>query len=775
MDSETKIDPHPPAWSDLDKCLLWLGIVVTLYGTYLCRVYYLLAHPAVEPYFDRHALGIFGTGMLVATLAAALLFVIALGLRRRASEGLWLLHGANMIWWVWTSISVYGLGPLTTPVIGLLLLGGSVSIVLFSRRVIVPAMASGLSILVVTTLAERAELLPYAPLFRAHPGIGGSLPSEYVVGTSIVALVIVVTAFLVISYLVEGARARERALLASSRAQERARAELQRAMESLRTADERFRQLAENTREVFWLMELGTGKLLYVSPPFERIWQMPCSAIYERPERFLERVHPDDRDRVAEQQRVVATGWPGDLESAVSEYRLVVPDGTVRWVSIRAFPVRDSRGRIYRLAGLVEDITERHSTRVALRRAREDLEQRIDERTAELSRANQRLSDEIIERKRVGAALKRSETQLREEFSELENLYQRAPIGLCLFDAELRYLRINERLAAAHSRPIAEHIGRTLADVMPQLAETIDPIVQGVLDSGEAALDIEVHGTSPAAPQTERHWLSSYFPLESTDGTTLAVSVVVQDISELKWAQDRARRHLESLAHVARINTMERMATGIAHELNQPLASIANYAYVGKQALSENSVARATQMFDELLTQSLRAGEILQHLRAFVNKTPMQRTTVSVNGLIEHVVSLMDGDFRSSGVEPVLALDSGLPEVCVDSIQVQQVILNLVRNALDAMAGVAPPRRSLKITSTSNGNLVEVAVSDSGIGLSANDLERVFEDFYTTRTEGMGMGLSISRSIIEAHGGRLQAEANPGPGMTFRFTLREDE
>jgi two-component system sensor kinase FixL len=345
---------------------------------------------------------------------------------------------------------------------------------------------------------------------------------------------------------------------------------------------------------------------------------------------------------------------------------------------------------------------------------------------------------------------------------------------LCLQDTELRYVRINERLAAINGQSVEAHIGRTLWEVIPEIATTVGPIMRGVLESGEPVLDLEVQVATPAEPDIERHWLTSYYPLTSPDGAALGVSVVVQDISEVKWAEGRARRHLEDLAHVSRLSTMGQMATGIAHELNQPLASIANYAFAGQQTIGADAPADAEpfrKMFDELLAQALRAGEIVQHLRAFVNKAPHQRVTTSVNALIGDVLALMAAEFRLSGVHPGLALDAEFPHVVADAIQVQQVILNLVHNALDAMRGVAPSMRNLTITSTTAGKLVEVAVRDSGKGVSTDNLDQVFDSFYTTKGEGMGMGLAISRSIVEAHGGRLWAEANPDKGMTFRFTL----
>jgi PAS domain S-box-containing protein len=522
-------------------------------------------------------------------------------------------------------------------------------------------------------------------------------------------------------------------------------------------------------------MDLG-GRLLYVSPTFERMWGTSLAALYERTERFLDAVHPEDRARVAENMQSFRADIPADFTGAEIEYRLLHPNGDMRWVRVRAFPVRDAQNQIFRMGGLIDDITEQKAVEAALIRALDDLERRVHERTAELLRSNESLRVEATERKRAESALRESETRLREQFSELENLYRHAPIGLCLHDTEMRYVRINERLAAINGHPASAHIGRTLGEMAPEMEATVGPIIRRVLETGESALDIELQSPAAAEPEITRSWLTSYYPLTSSDGRTLGVSAVVQDISEIKWAEDRARQHLENLAHVSRLSTMGQMATGLAHEINQPLATITNYAFAGRRKLEKSGTvdtAEIHQLFDDLLMQALRAGEIVQHLRAFVNKAPQRRTTTSVNTLIRDVLDLMESQFRLNDVRPVPTLDAGTVHVSADAIQIQQVIVNLIRNALDAMATVPPRDRQLAITSTCADKRIEVAVRDSGTGLSSDELAHVFEAFYSTKGEGMGMGLAISRSIIEAHGGRLWAEANPNKGMVFRFTLPE--
>lgn len=410
----------------------------------------------------------------------------------------------------------------------------------------------------------------------------------------------------------------------------------------------------------------------------------------------------------------------------------------------------------------------------ALRDAHDELERRVAWRTAELSESNERLQREAIERQRAEEALRNSEERLREQFAELEQIYRTAPIGLALHDRSLRWVRINERLAAIDGLPVEAHIGRTLQEVIPDIAQIVAPILEKVLDSGEPVLDLEIQGTTPAEPNVRRSWIASYYPLKAADGRVLGVSAIIQDISERAWAEERARRHLDDLAHVSRLSTMGEMAAGLAHELNQPLAAMANFAFVGLRTLDGEQSPRADALrsvFTELSDQALRAGDIVEHVRAFTRKAHPPRALVGLNELIGDVLRLVDSEMRLNGVRPEVRLDGHIGSINADAIQIQQVLLNLLRNALEAMETTEPRSRRLVITSSQPAGAIEVQVADTGQGVSGGDTEKLFDAFFTTKTDGMGMGLAISRSIIEDHGGRLWAEVAPGGGAVFRFTL----
>ena len=217
------------------------------------------------------------------------------------------------------------------------------------------------------------------------------------------------------------------------------------------------------------------------------------------------------------------------------------------------------------------------------------------------------------------------------------------------------------------------------------------------------------------------------------------------------------------------------MAAGIAHEINQPLAAISTYAQ-GCRRLLENGLRDAQELadpLDKIVTQAMRAGEVIRRLRSFIKKSASELELVDANELVADVVKLAEVDARKHGIPVELQLADNLPAVRVDPVQLQQVILNLIRNALEAMEETPRERASVKVhTSLESSGQVCVRVVDSGPGLSEDQLARVFDPFFTTKATGMGMGLSISHSIITAHGGQLTVHNNPsGSGATFVILL----
>ncbi len=263
-------------------------------------------------------------------------------------------------------------------------------------------------------------------------------------------------------------------------------------------------------------------------------------------------------------------------------------------------------------------------------------------------------------------------------------------------------------------------------------------------------------------------------PIKDPKGKTVGAVVVFRDVALRMEAEDKQRKHLAELAHVARLSTMGEMASGIAHEVNQPLAAIANYTRGCIRLLKSGNDNKAELMdaMERAATQAERAGEIIRQLRQFIRKGEADCRQVDLNDLVKEVVVLVEPEARKEGVVIRKELCDSPLTVKASPIQIQQVILNLARNAIEAMTDTERLARYLVIHSSEEPQgMVTCSVTDTGQPIANEVLEKAFEPFVTTKDQGMGLGLSISRGIIEDHGGTISARANPQSGTTFSFTL----
>jgi two-component system sensor kinase FixL len=277
----------------------------------------------------------------------------------------------------------------------------------------------------------------------------------------------------------------------------------------------------------------------------------------------------------------------------------------------------------------------------------------------------------------------------------------------------------------------------------------------------------------------------STFPMElavgETKGPRPSYTGFIRDLTDRQRTETRLQELQNELVHVSRLTAMGEMASTLAHELNQPLSAIANLLTGSRRLIDrgrEADQAKVRDAIDKAAAQALRAGDVIHRMRDFVRRGASQREPASLSKLVEEASALALFGEKERQVQVRLSLDPAADNVFADRVQIQQVLLNLIRNAIDAMDD--QPRRELVISSdlTEEG-AARVSVADSGGGITDDVLDKLFQPFMTTKPQGMGVGLSISRSIIEAHGGRIWAEANPRGGTIFRFTLppadQEDE
>ncbi len=250
------------------------------------------------------------------------------------------------------------------------------------------------------------------------------------------------------------------------------------------------------------------------------------------------------------------------------------------------------------------------------------------------------------------------------------------------------------------------------------------------------------------------------------------------EIAERELAEEGLIRAQAEIARIARITTMGELAASIAHELNQPLGSIVMSGDACLRWLTAKppNLDEVLQAVEAIIRDGTRASNVIVRIRGLLRRGERLRERSDINDIIREVIALSDGELRRSGASLRTEMPGSLPPVVVDRVLLQQVILNLMMNAVEAMRAVSDRARVLRIrTEEQPSGSIVVLVQDSGVGLDPKHSARMFEAFYTTKEEGIGMGLSISRSIIEAHGGRLWAVANDGPGSTFCFTLPIDK
>ena len=288
------------------------------------------------------------------------------------------------------------------------------------------------------------------------------------------------------------------------------------------------------------------------------------------------------------------------------------------------------------------------------------------------------------------------------------------------------------------------------------------PRVEAVLASGQSeALEFAAD---------ERIYSLLLAPISGLD----YINLYVRDITEERTAEELARQHQTELVHVCRLSTMGEMATGIAHELNQPLSAIVNYANGGRRRMEGGTLDREslTEALNQIAAQASRAGEIIRRFRAQVSRQPTQRQEVAMNDLVTEVMSFVDHEFRKNGVDPETDLAPDLPLVRADLVQIEQLLLNLVRNAIDAVSDNPPGERRVRIrTHETEEGRVRACVEDNGPGLTPDARAHLFDPFFTTKSSGMGMGLAISQTIAEDHGGKITADNADDGGARFTLEL----
>jgi PAS domain S-box-containing protein len=388
-------------------------------------------------------------------------------------------------------------------------------------------------------------------------------------------------------------------------------------------------------------------------------------------------------------------------------------------------------------------------------RVRNQLELRVAERTAELTQMNDNLKREIAERNQAEYLTGK--------------VFESSPDAIIIVGTDYRYKRVNAVHDRNWGRPAGSLVGMHIAEITG--AEFFEDKLRPFLDRCFAGENVRFEDWFDNA-LGRRFIAVSYSPLRSGDRVE-AVLGIGHDLTEHALASEALRQAQTDLAHASRMTTMGELTASLAHEVNQPITAAVNGASTCVRWLTRDvpEVGEAREAALGVVRNAKRAADIINRIRSISRKGESKRQLADINELIREIITLLNNEASRYSISIRTDLDAVLPEVMADSVQVQQVMMNLIMNSIDAMKNTDQTRELLIRSRQAEDQRLVISVSDSGVGLPHNQVDHIFDAFFTTKPHGIGMGLRISRSIIESHGGRLWATDNSPRGASFYFTL----
>jgi PAS domain S-box-containing protein len=369
-----------------------------------------------------------------------------------------------------------------------------------------------------------------------------------------------------------------------------------------------------------------------------------------------------------------------------------------------------------------------------------------------------------------GVERKRTQDTLRETQRLIQAIFDNSSAVIHVQDLDGRFLLVNRKFEEVVGLQSHEILGKTSFDLFPRNASAYHASDRQVIETGDASETEEILTTDHG----ERVFLTTKSLLSDETGEPYALFGISAEITDRKQAESDLREMQAELAHLNRMMTVGELTASIAHEINQPLAAIVmnGNAALRWLALDPPNLGRARDSAELIIRDGERASQVIARIRALLKKSPPSKTLLDVNQFVNEVVDLIQSEMIRNNVRSSIEFAEDLPRVPGDRIQLQQVLLNLIVNAIEAMLAIEDRQRALLIaTDFFDNTRLRVAVSDNGPGIDPQMADHLFDAFSTTKPDGMGMGLAISRSIIEAHGGRLWTEPNDGFGATFQFIL----
>jgi len=499
---------------------------------------------------------------------------------------------------------------------------------------------------------------------------------------------------------------------------------LKHSQQVLQDSEERLSMAAESAEAGFWVLNCLTG-IFWANEKTRAIFGYSPEEVIDI-ENLRRTVHPDDWSLVQRSlERAVHAYEPVNIE-----YRIRIGDGSTRWISSRGRPHSTPAGEVDRVMGISMDITERRRTEQEFRTAK-----------ARLAQAAEVAGLGFSEIDLVGCS-----SFMDERFHEICGLPAGTQPSLPGLQMWMDHLHPDDRQLVLEER---------------------QKMIQGKFDQ----LSLEYRYLHPAGGLKWIHHMARVVGRDAT-GKALGLFGVVRDITRHKLIEKETQELRDNLMHLTRVSTLGELSGSLAHELNHPLAIILSNAQAAQALLAEQppDVAEVQNILMDIVTADRHAGGVIERLLALFRREELTRQTLQLNQVIEEVLQISRADLQGRGVVVARDFGDGLPSVTGDRVQIQQLILNLVLNAAEAMADKPPNKRLLTISTTLRQERVVASVRDEGRGLPP-DPDCLFHPFYSTKPRGLGLGLVICRSIVEAHGGRIWAEPNIERGAVFHFEL----
>lgn len=518
---------------------------------------------------------------------------------------------------------------------------------------------------------------------------------------------------------------------------------------SLRQSERKYRRLVEGLRTEYIIYARDAkGMITYVSPSVKKV-------LGYDPE---ELIGTYARDSYADPShgRQVVERTSRDYELGHLSHTMLIEvrhrDGSVRTMEINERPVFAVDGKLASVEGISKDVTESAAAERQIRDLKEDLERRVALRTDEL----QRMYED----------LRASESRYRDVVETLNDFIVRwTPDGTRTFT--------NEAYNRFHDLPTGGLVGTNLRQgIHPDdEAEFLKKLANVTPENPSMSIELRVLRRDGSYPWVQ--W-NTWAKFDST-GKAVEYQSIGRDVTALRFAADMLRQKEVHLAHLSRLATMGEMVAGIAHEINQPLHAAKTFAEAARRNLhsgGDEKVEKAIECTSEISEAITRTVNIIRRLREFTKAQPFELEALSLNDVVREAAELAGYEIRRSSTKLRLKLADDLPIVLGDRIQLEQLVVNLLMNGCESMERTPPIDRILLVQTGLERGALALAVSDAGSGVDDAEMHRLFEAFYTTKVEGMGMGLVLCKSIAEAHGGDLRAERNAaGPGMTFTLSL----